>query len=191
MTVQSVNSTWERRLYDLAHDTPCNAVEGKQPQGISFWLDQKLNAAVESCEAITAEHSRSFFLASGLLPEEKRRAMRVLYAFCRTADDLADSNVDQPAVHLKHLRMGIAGQIDVTDHKVLSAWSAIRAAYHIPVCYAEQLLDGVESDLEQRRYETFEDLSVYCYGVASTVGLMSMRITGYSDPQAIPYAIKL
>ena len=55
----------------------------------------------------------------------------------------------------------------------------------------EQLLDGVERDLVQRRYNTFEDLSVYCYNVASTVGLMSMHITGFSLRDAIPYAIKL
>lgn len=191
MMVYSVNSTWERRLYDLAHDISCSPVEAMRPQEFRFWMDQKVNAAVESCEAITAEHSRSFYVASGLLPTEKRRAMRALYAFCRTADDLADSNVDQPALRLNHLRRGISGQIDTTGDEVLTAWSVIRAAYHIPVCYAEQLLDGVERDLIQSRYETFEDLSVYCYSVASTVGLMSMRITGYSDQLAIPYAIKL
>jgi len=117
--------------------------------------------------------------------------MRILYAFCRTADDLVDNNVDHPALRLKHLRKAITGQVGAVGDDVLSAWSAIRVAFNIPLCYAEQLLDGVENDLVRKRYETFEDLSVYCYGVASTVGLMSMHITGYADHHAIPYAIKL
>lgn len=191
MTVYSVNSTWERRLYELAHDISCSSVETIWPHENGFRMDRELNAAIDSCESITAQHSRSFFVASGLLPTEKRRAMRVLYAFCRTADDLADNNVDQPALRLNHLRRAISGQIDVTGDEVLTAWSVIRSAYNIPVCYAEQLLDGVERDLTQNRYDTFEDLSVYCYSVASTVGLMSMGITGYSGQLAIPYAIKL
>ena len=186
----SGNSTWERRLYDLAHDTPCSTTEITKPRG-SIILNHIHQDAVEACEAITAEHSRSFFLASGLLPDVKRRAMRVLYAFCRTADNLADGEVDEPAARLRELRMGISGKTDYRDDPVLTAWSEIRAQYQIPLCYAEQLLDGVESDLIQRRYQTFEELSVYCYSVASTVGLMSMRITGYSNKQAVPNAIKL
>ena len=190
MIVYSGNSTWERRLYDLAHDTPCSTTEITKPRG-PIVLSQLYRDAVEVCEAITAEHSRSFFLASGLLPDVKRRAMRVLYAFCRTADNLADGDVEEPAARLRELRMGISGHLEARDDPVLTAWAEIRAVYQIPLCYAEQLLDGVESDLVQRRYQTFEELSVYCYNVASTVGLMSMRITGYSNKHAVPYAIKL
>jgi phytoene synthase len=146
---------------------------------------------IATCEAITAEYSRSFYLATSLLPGEKRRAMRVLYAFCRTVDNLADGNVEQPAARLLEMRKGIAGQPGSADDVILTAWHAIQARYKIPVCYAEQLLDGVECDLVQRRYRNFEELSIYCYGVASTVGLMSMHITGFSDERAVPYAIKL
>ena len=63
--------------------------------------------------------------------------------------------------------------------------------YHIPLRYAEQLIDGVGRDLQQQRYSTFEDVARYAYGVASTVGLMSMHITGFAGEQAIPYAVKL
>jgi phytoene synthase len=55
----------------------------------------------------------------------------------------------------------------------------------------EQLIEGVRRDLNQKRYATFEELTAYAYGVASTVGLMSMHIIGFSSPAAIPYAIKL
>jgi 15-cis-phytoene synthase len=61
----------------------------------------------------------------------------------------------------------------------------------VPARYVEQLLDGVGRDLAQQRYQTFDELAGYAYGVASTVGLMSMHIIGYAGPQAIPYAVKL
>lgn len=191
MMVNSENTIWERRLFDLAHNPPCMTEDRTRPQEVLSKTASRFNAAVETCEAITAEYSRSFYLASGLLPDEKRRAMRVLYAFCRVADNLADEQVEQPAAKLRDLRMGVAGPVEAVSGPVLTAWATVRERYQIPLCYAEQLLDGVECDLVQRRYQTFEDLSVYCYGVASTVGLMSMHITGFSGKQAIPYAIKL
>jgi phytoene synthase len=74
---------------------------------------------------------------------------------------------------------------------VAVAWAAARSQYHIPPRYAEQLIDGVARDLVQKRYQTFDELAAYAYGVASTVGLMSMHIIGFAGPEAIPYAIKL
>ena len=71
------------------------------------------------------------------------------------------------------------------------AWSAARARYRVPERYAEQLVDGVARDLHQSRYETFADLAGYAYGVASTVGLMSMHIIGFSGAESIRYAVKL
>jgi len=74
---------------------------------------------------------------------------------------------------------------------VAFAWADARSRYGIPQRYAEQLIDGVARDMIQNRYQNFEDLSTYCYGVASTVGLMSMHIIGYEDEAAVRYAIKL
>lgn len=188
MDLVQKNSRWEKRLNDLANGAACSEA-GKTASLPHTGRD--LQGSFEACAAITAEHSRSFHLASGLLPAEKRSAMRALYAFCRTADDLADGDIEQPGERLRELRQGITGGISETYDEILPAWRAIRARYQIPVCYAEQLMDGVERDLVQYRYDTFEDLSVYCYRVASTVGLMSMRITGYTSQLAVPYAIKL
>jgi phytoene synthase len=78
-----------------------------------------------------------------------------------------------------------------TDDLVALAWADTRRRYKVPPRYAEQLIDGVARDLRQTRYQTFEDLAAYSYGVASTVGLMSMHIIGFSGPEAVPYAIKL
>lgn len=190
MALQSTAPSWEQHLLALAQDALCVTRDAFRPSS-QTQENRELGRAIAVCEAITADHSRSFYLASGLLPAEKRRAMRVLYAFCRTADNLADGDVDQPEARLLELRRAIAAQRVSSADAVLTAWSDIHARYHIPLCYAGQLLDGVERDLVQWRYRTFEDLSIYCYGVASTVGLMSMHITGFSDQRAVPYAIKL
>jgi len=188
--LQSTTPSWEQHLFTLAQEALGTPREALRPD-VKREKDRVLHEAIAACEAITAEYSRSFYLATSLLPGEKRLAMRVLYAFCRTADNLADENVEQPETRLRHLREGIRGERRVPDSLVLTAWADVQAGYQIPFRYAEQLLDGVGRDLVQRRYRTFKDLSIYCYGVASTVGLMSMHITGYSDQGAIPYAIKL
>jgi phytoene synthase len=79
-----------------------------------------------------------------------------------------------------------------SDEDLVSlAWADTRLKYGIPVRYAEQLLDGVASDLTRCRYQSFDELAEYAYRVASTVGLMSMHIIGFSGSEAIPYAIKL
>ena len=77
------------------------------------------------------------------------------------------------------------------DDSIALAWTDTQLKYDIPHRYAEQLMDGVARDLRQNRYDTFEELTTYSYSVASTVGLMSMHIIGYSDEDAIPFAIKL
>jgi phytoene synthase len=77
------------------------------------------------------------------------------------------------------------------DDLVAAAWADTLARYHIPRHYALQLIDGVARDLFQVRYQTFDELATYCYGVASTVGLMSMYIVGFHSSEAVPYAIKL
>jgi phytoene synthase len=74
---------------------------------------------------------------------------------------------------------------------VAVAWADTRARFHIPRRYAEQLIEGVERDISQSRYQTFDDLAAYCYSVASTVGFMSMHIIGFEDREAIPYALKM
>lgn len=179
---------WENPLIALASDPPSRSLIQKVS------IDEDIRAirnAYQICQSITAQYSHSFYLASSLLPGEKRRAMRGLYAFCRTADNLADDPSRQSHEQLTSLREGMQGNRDITENPVLTAWADIQARYQIPLRYAAQLLDGVEFDLAPHRYSTFEELSLYCYRVASTVGLMSMHITGYSSPKAVPYAIRL
>ncbi len=150
-----------------------------------------LATAYAHCRRLTHYHSRTFFLASSLLPPAQRRAMRALYAFCRISDDVIDrSPLDGPRPLEQWRRRALASTAAANDPVVL-AWLDARSRFGIPRLYSEQLLEGVAQDLTRRRYETFAELTDYCYGVASTVGLMSMHITGFAGPHAIPYAVKL
>ena len=146
--------------------------------------------AYQQCQAITREHSRTFFIASALMHAEHRRAIQALYAFCRVSDDIGYRNDGDRAADLRAWRQRSLGS-NPGDDPVALAWADTCVRYHIPRQYAEQLLDGVAGDLNPRRYETFADLSHYCYAVASTVGLMVMHIVGYAGNEAIPYAVKL
>jgi phytoene synthase len=152
-----------------------------------------LNSAYAFCDSVTAVHSRSFYLASRLLPAGKRRAVRALYAFCRVCDDIVDRAATQSSAErsLAAWRERVLSLHPWEDDPVAIAWNDTRRRYRIPRRYAEQLVAGVAQDLRQTRYDTFEDLAAYAYGVASTVGLMSMHIIGFSTPEAIPYAIKM
>ncbi len=181
---------WEHRLNTLAG----NVAQPSNRPIFSYWAgDATLGKAYELCGRVAAHHSKSFYMASGLLPEEKRSAVRALYAFGRTVDDIVDEgSVIGREAELDYWRSLSQGLIHARpDDLVGQAWSDTRSRYHLPPRYALQLIDGVARDLTQTRYKTFDDLTTYCYGVASTVGLMSMHIVGFKASEAVPYAIKL
>ena len=183
------NANWENQLIDLAGNIPHPSTR----PFFSYWAgDAALHSAYKQAEKITAEHSKSFHFASGLLPEEKRSAVRALYAFCRTVDDIVDEAMDAECeTQLDYWRAMVENVSFRDGDLVAAAWADTLARYHIPRHYALQLIDGVARDLLQARYQTFDELATYCYGVASTVGLMSMYIVGFKTNEAIPYAIKL
>jgi 15-cis-phytoene synthase len=184
-----IQMNWERQLLALA-----NTDAHPHPRTFfSYWAgDASLRQAYFLAERIAAEHSKSFYLASGLLPEEKRAAVRALYAFCRIVDDIVDeSSATDRKRQLEYWRDVIQTASAPDGELVAAAWVDSMTRYHVPRHYALQLIDGVSRDLTQSRYATFEDLATYCYGVASTVGLMSMHIIGFRNRQAVPYAIKL
>lgn len=184
-------ANWESQLLALAGHAPHPSTR----PFFSYWAgDAVLQKAYRQAAEITKSHSKSFYAASGLLPEEKRSAARALYAFCRTVDDVVDeveSKKDRD-FELDYWRDIVQTASASTDDLVAAAWADTLTRYHIPRHYALQLIDGVARDLYQTRYQTFDDLATYCYGVASTVGLMSMYIVGFNHQHdAIPYAIKL
>jgi 15-cis-phytoene synthase len=180
-------AVWEQQLIAQAQVAP-----DPQVPGMMLSVDGKrLASAYKLCDTITKEHSRTFFLASGLLPPAKKQAARALYAFCRLSDDLIDHKTEDQALKFRHWRQQMVDHNCPEEDPVVLAWMNTRARHHIPAAYVRQFLDGVERDLTAVRYQTFADLTEYCYGVAATVGLMSMHIIGFSGPEAIPYAVKL
>jgi phytoene synthase len=185
-----MQATWENKLISLAGKTPHPSTSPV----FSYWAgDAALEKAYQLCGKIAAHLSKSFYMASALLPEEKRSAVRALYAFCRTVDDIVDEGtVFGREVELNYWLGLTQGVIRPRpDDLIGQAWVDTCNRYHIPSQYALQLIDGVSRDLGAVRYATFDDLTTYCYGVASTVGLMSMYIVGFKSAEAVPYAIKL
>lgn len=185
---------WEQRLFALAgfeNDSWTPSVTNLQAATELTDSAAQLKAAYAHCDALTARHSRSFHLAARLLPAAKRPAMHALYAFCRVSDDIVDCSGAGASQKLAAWQAATLAPEPPAGDPVALAWNHTRRRYAIPQRYALQLLEGVGYDLIQSRYETFEALTAYAYGVASTVGLMSMHITGFSGPQAIPYAVRL
>jgi phytoene synthase len=151
-----------------------------------------LRQAYRACARITRQHSRTFSLAAALLPAAQCRAVQALYAFCRLSDDIVDrTSHGDPAAELAAWRRRALSSQPAGEDPVARAWADTRLRFGIPARYAEQLLDGVASDLVRKRYDSFDELAGYAYRVASTVGLMAMHIVGFSGPEALPYAIKL
>ncbi len=187
MTIDAQQHSWENNLLLLAQDAWNSVIHACSVQADAA----QLRRAYQYCARLTEQHSKSFYLASTLLPDAKCRATRALYAFCRVGDDLIDRSPDDPAGAIKRWSEIALAADPKSDDPVVLAWSHTRSTYRIPHRLAEQLIDGVSRDLQQTRYQTFAELAEYAYGVASTVGLMSMHIVGFSGPEAIPYAVKL
>ncbi len=127
-------------------------------------------------------------MTSALLPLEKRRAARALYAFCRLSDNIVDderpgkpTTPEARADHLEAWRRKMRKPSSEQSHPALLAWADTRERYRIPIKYSEELLDGMQMDLRKCRYETFDELWRYCYLAASTVGLNSMYVIGFED----------
>ena len=183
----TTHQSWEHRLVAWAHEGVDSPAGHDQPLPAESLLDQ----AYTYCTALTRVHSRTFYLASSLLPAARRPAVRALYAFCRVTDNIVDQAGDDARDRLEHWRRRALAQTAAGDDPVALAWTDARLRHGIPRRYAEQLIEGVARDLAPARYRSFEDLAAYCYGVASTVGLMAMHIIGFAGPEAIPYAVKL
>lgn len=149
-----------------------------------------LRDAYEHCVAITRASSRSFYLSTQLLPPEKRLAIRALYAFCRTSDDIVDHGGHAAAHALASWVAQVHAPQARPDNPVLLAWNDTLARYAVPQALVDELLAGIAMDLTVNRYASFDELWLYCYRVASVVGLISMHIIGHQEGAA-PYAVTL
>lgn len=146
------------------------------------------------CQEKAAASGSSFYYSFMFLPPEKRRAITALYAFCREVDDVVDECTD-PQVALTTLnwwRDQVAaiygGQ---PQHPVAIALVSVVKQFNMPQEHLQEIIDGMEMDLEQPRYADFKSLQLYCYRVASVVGLLTVEIFGYTNRQTLKYAHEL
>lgn len=162
----------------------------------------QLEMAYSVCRHIARSAAKNFYYGFVVLPRRKRNALSAVYAFMRRCDDIADDETlsledrqSKLADWLDKVHRALAAQ--PTDDPVLLALSDAQRAYQIPIGLLDQLAFGTAADLDYRqagsssantplsaRYQTFEELRQYCYGVASVVGLVCIKIFGYRDPAA-------
>jgi len=150
----------------------------------------------------TNARATNFYYSFIFLPPEKRRAIEAVYAFARRGDDAVDAGLSRSeavrrvaacrkeldACYGNHLG---AGAPDLTSRAEVRALFEAVERFKIPRCHFDDLLLGLEMDLNGTRYATLDDLAVYCYRVASTIGLIAIEIFGYRDPRTRDYAVNL
>jgi len=142
----------------------------------------------------TTSTATNFYYSFVFLPREKRRAIEAVYAFARRGDDIVDSDLEpeRAAEEMARYREALddcyGGRAVAPD---LRALAQSVARFKIPRQPFEDLILGLEMDLSVTRYDTFEDLALYCYRVASTIGLIAIEIFGYRNPRTRDYAVNL
>ncbi|MBI4987252.1 MAG: presqualene diphosphate synthase HpnD [Rhodocyclales bacterium] len=145
----------------------------------------------EYCQRKAAQSGSSFYYSFLFLPPERRRAITALYAFCREVDDVVDECPDAQLARAKlawwraELASTYAGK---PSHPVMQSFAAAARAFNLPQELLAEIIDGMEMDLTQTRYPDFKSLHLYCYRVASVVGLLAAEIFGYADRRTLKYA---
>ena len=143
---------------------------------------------------LTRKSRSNFFYAFLCLPRAQREAIYACYAFCRIVDDAVDLGQDRAAqrAELRRWRDEIARVYEgQPEHPAGQRLQVAVRQFPIPRVALEEIIAGVEMDMDHPTYETFETLYPYCYRVASAVGLCCIEIFGYTDPRAREYAVNL
>jgi phytoene synthase len=147
--------------------------------------------ADDYCQQKAASSGSSFYYSFLFLPPERRRAITALYAFCREVDDVVDECQDPQLASTKLVwwRMEVAKLFEgKPEHPVTQALQGVLSHFNLPQEQLLEIIDGMEMDLTQTRYLDFKGLSLYCYRVASVVGLLAAEIFGYEDRKTQKYA---
>jgi phytoene synthase len=145
----------------------------------------------EYCQSKAAASGSSFYYSFMFLPTLKREAITALYAFCREVDDIADECHDTNIARTKLAwwRAEIANLYQgKPQHPVSKALAPAIGRYNLSEEHFQEIIDGMEMDLDQNRYVDFKQLQLYCYRVASVVGLLSVEIFGYRNRNTLKYA---
>lgn len=143
------------------------------------------------CQQKAAASGSSFYYSFMFLPKPKREAITALYAFCREVDDIADEchDLNIARTKLAWWRAEIANLYQGNpQHPVSKALAPAIGRYDLNEEHFQEIIDGMEMDLDQNRYTDFKHLQLYCYRVASVVGLLSVEIFGYSNRNTLKYA---
>jgi phytoene synthase len=161
-------------------------------------MSPRVKAALDECRGMITKGSKSFSLAARLFDSETRDAAFFLYGWCRYCDDQVDQagmeeSREQLEQRLRTLaeatRSAFSGAAQ--EQAVFIAMQYIVRRYSIPAHYALELIEGMAMDARSTRYQTFNDLLLYCYRVAGTVGLMMSHVMGLRDEQALKHAADL
>ncbi len=143
------------------------------------------------CQEKASSSGSSFYYSFMFLPPERRQAITALYAFCREVDDVVDECHDLQVAQTKldwwrnEVRQVYGGQ---PQHPVGQALKDIIQRFPLPAEQLLEIIDGMQMDLTQTRYLDWKALNLYCYRVASVVGLLSAEIFGYTNRQTLKYA---
>ncbi len=146
------------------------------------------------CTTLTKMSGSNFYYSFLFLPKARREAMYTVYAFCKEVDNAVDE--PPPGSNPQHELQRWRKELDAAYHGTPTFPVTVSLARHaralsIPQAYFEELIKGVEMDLSRMRYATFDELSLYCYRVASVVGLICLHIFGTTSPRAQDYAVNL
>jgi len=143
------------------------------------------------CQDKAAASGSSFYYSFKFLPQEKRRAITALYAFCREVDDVVDECSDENVarITLNWWRTEVTAiYAGKPQHPVGQAIAPLVKRFNLSQEHFLEIIDGMEMDLSQHTYDNFKALQLYCYRVASVVGLLAAEIFGYSDRKTLQYA---
>ncbi len=146
-----------------------------------------VDEAYRACERITRSRALNFYYGIRLLPNDKRRAMCAIYAFARRVDDIGDGDLprDEKLRLLREARASIALNGGPPPHDpVIFALRDVHERFALPLDAFGDLLDGVEADVRETVYETFDELERYCRQVAGSIGRLSLAIFGARDRAA-------
>ncbi len=146
------------------------------------------------CQEKAVKSGSSFYYSFLFLPENRRRAITALYAFCREVDDVVDECTDPGVARTKLAwwRNEIAAAYhDKPQHPVACALAEVSREFNLAEHHLQEIVSGMEMDLDIDRYPNFAALERYCYRVASVVGLLSAEIFGYQDKRTLDYAARL
>ncbi|NNE91073.1 MAG: squalene/phytoene synthase family protein [Verrucomicrobiales bacterium] len=152
-----------------------------------------ITSTTETADEIVRRSGSNLAFALAVLPKEKRRDMRVFYGFCRVIDDIADDpgfSTSDRAEGLDHWRALINGDAQ-PESGIETEFSQLIDRRKLPREMLLEIIAGCESDLNPQAFETFEDLQTYCFRVASAVGLVSIELFGYRNPETKIYAEQL